>query len=610
MAKPAQTSSAPTSAASTGDTATTTTTAAPAAPKRPAAKPGPVLAAAAGPAKWADERIGLAGLGRAGLRKVFPDHWSFLLGEIALYSFIVLLLTGVFLTLWFKPSMAEIEYEGSYQLMRGLPMSEAFASTLALSFDIRGGLLMRQMHHWAALLFVAAMFIHMLRVFFTGAFRKPRELNWLLGVGLIAIGMIEGFAGYSLPDDLLSGTGLRFVDGLIRSIPIIGTWAEFFVFGAEFPGEIVIPRLYMVHILLIPAVILGLITAHLALVVYHKHTQFPGPGRTEQNVVGYPLFPVYAAKAGGFFFIVFGVLTLFGALMQINPVWKYGPYNPAQVTAGSQPDWYMGWVEGAVRIMPAWESYIGGTTWSWNVFLPAVMLMGALFTLMGAYPFIEQWITGDKSEHHLLERPRNNPTRTAFGVAAITCYGLFWAGGGNDIIATQFHVSLNAVTVFLRVAVFVGPVIAFIVTKRICISLQRADVEKLTHGSESGVIERDPQGGYSERHLPLSEGAAFTLTEHKVHKVLERGGEQVDEHGVAKSGTGGVKEKLRVIGSSFYFADNVAKPTTEELEEARHHIVGSNGQNGHHEVEGNGARADEVADGPAKRELKTADEGH
>ena len=256
----------------------------------------------------------------------------------------------------------------------------------------------------------------------------------------------------------------------------------------------------MAHILLIPAVLLGLIAAHLALVVYHKHTQYPGPGRNDGNVVGYPVFPVYMAKAGGFFFIVFGVITLMGGLMQINPLWTYGPYNPAQVTAGSQPDWYMGFVEGAIRIMPNWESHIGNTTWSWNVAIPGLGLMGLMAVSMMVYPFVEQWVTGDKSEHHILDRPRNVPTRTAFGVAAMTCYGLFWIGGGNDIVATQFDVSLNSVTYFLRVMVFVGPVIAFIITKRICIALQRSDAERLLHGSESAIIVRDPSGGYSEAH--------------------------------------------------------------------------------------------------------------
>src|SRR6478609_12219796 len=526
---------------------------------------GPVFKVAAGPAKWADDRIGVAKLSRPFIRKVFPDHWSFLLGEVALYSFIILLLTGVFLTLWFKPSMAEVEYEGTYQLLRGLQMSEAFESTLAISFDIRGGLLVRQMHHWAAMLFLAAMLAHSLRIFFTGAFRKPREINWLIGVGLLSIGLIEGFAGYSLPDDLLSGTGLRFVDGLVRAIPIIGTWVEMFVFAGQFPGSLIVARLYMAHILLIPAVLLGLIAAHLALVVYHKHTQYPGAGRNDGNVVGYPVFPVYMAKAGGFFFIVFGVITLMGGLMQINPLWTYGPYNPAQVTAGSQPDWYMGFVEGAIRIMPNWESHIGDTTWSWNVAIPGLGLMGLMAVSMILYPFIEQWVTGDKSEHHILDRPRNAPTRTAFGVAAMTCFGLFWIGGGNDIVATQFHVSLNSVTYFLRVAVFVGPVIAFLITKRICVALQRADHERLLHGAESGVIVRSPSGGYHERHRPITQAEAYTRTQHlEGAPLLPVAAGQLPDKELKK-------ENRRRRATRFWYLDSLRKPTREELEDAAHH---------------------------------------
>ena len=545
---------------------------------------GPVFKLAAPPTKWLDDRTGLAGLIRPYFRKVFPDHWSFLLGEIALYSFIVLILSGIFLTIWFKPSMAEIEYEGSYELLRGIQMSEAYASTLSLSFDIRGGLLLRQMHHWAAAVFVAAMLTHSLRIFFTGAFRKPREINWLIGVAMLALGIINGFTGYSLPDDLLSGTGLRFVDGLIRSIPVIGTWAEFFTFAGEFPGELIVPRLYMVHILLVPALLLGLIAAHLALVFYHKHTQYPGPGKTQGNVIGYPVFPVYAAKAGGFFLIVFGVLTLMGATMQINPVWVFGPYNPAEVTAGSQPDWYMGFVEGGIRIMPNWEWHIGSTTWSWNVAIPGLGLMGLFFGLMAIYPFIEAWVTGDKSEHHILDRPRNNPTRTAFGVAAITGYALLMIGGGNDIVATQFDVSLNAVTNFLRVAVFVGPVIAFLVTKRICIGLQRADHDRLIHGAESGVIDRAPSGKYSERHKPIGTGEAFALTQHD-DTPARLPLTDVDGMSVREIRA----EQLRRRATRFFFIDTLRRPSRAELEEAAHHHahghdeIGADGE--HHAIE-------------------------
>ncbi|MSV50172.1 MAG: ubiquinol-cytochrome c reductase cytochrome b subunit, partial [Actinobacteria bacterium] len=285
-------------------------------------------------ANYVDERTGAAKWLKKNLTKVFPDHWSFMLGEIALYSFVILLLSGTFLTFWFDPSQKEVIYNGSYQPLSGLKMSAAYESTLHISFDVRGGLLMRQIHHWAALIFLAAIVVHLLRVYFTGAFRKPREFNWILGVGLLTLGIVEGFLGYSLPDDLLSGTGIRIAEAIIQALPVIGSYLAYFAFGGAFPGEAFIPRIYTVHILLLPGIFLALITVHLMLVWYQKHTQYPGPGRTEKNVVGYPLMPVYMAKAGGFFFIVFGITAFLGAVASINPVWLYGPYTPGQISAG------------------------------------------------------------------------------------------------------------------------------------------------------------------------------------------------------------------------------------------------------------------------------------
>ncbi len=525
--------------------------------------------AAAGPVKWLDDRVGLATLARKNLRKVFPDHWSFMLGEIALWSFVVLLLTGVFLTFWYHPSSTEITYAGPYAPLNGIEMSDAFASSLDISFGVRGGLLMRQVHHWAAMLFALAITVHMLRIFFTGAFRKPRELNWLVGVSLFSLSLIEGFAGYSLPDDLLSGTGLRFVDGLIRSIPIVGSYVEFFVFGGEFPGDQLIPRLFTVHILLVPGLLLGLITVHMLLLVYQKHTQWPGPGRTNANVVGYPMLPVYAAKAGGFFFIVFGVTALMGALVQINPIWRYGPYNPSEITAGSQPDIYMGWVEGAVRIMPNWESHFFGLTWSWNVFIPGVVLLTLLFTVLAIYPFVEAWVTKDHREHHLLERPRNAPVRTAFGVAGITFYTLLLIAGGNDIIAVVFHLDIYAITWFMRFAVFIGPVVAFLATKRICIGLQRADRDQVLHGFETGIITRSPDGGYSERHAPLTQVQAYELTAHDRQRPAELPA-TTDANGVAAPH--GRLARLHARAVRFYTSDTIDKPSEEDLEEEHHEV--------------------------------------
>ena len=325
--------------------------------------------------------------------------------------------------------------------------------------------------------------------------------------------------------------------------------------------------------LLIPGLLLALVGAHMVLLVYHKHTQWPGPGRTEQNVVGYPLLPIYAAKAGGFFFIVFGVVALMGALLTINPVWKYGPYDPSKVTAGSQPDWYMGWPDGALRIMPGWETHIFGVTISWNVMLPILILPVVMFLLLMMLPFIEAWITGDKRDHHILQRPRNAPTRTAFMVALMTMYGLFWAAGGNDIIAIKLDLSINQITYFMRAAVFIGPVIAFWITRRWCISLQRHDNDLLLHGYESGIIMRSAEGGYSERHLPISDARAYTLTARNRDEVYTPGS-GVDANGVAaprRGGLLGALDKLRGRLSTVMFADNVQKPTREELEEARHH---------------------------------------
>jgi len=407
-----------------------------------------------------------------------------------------------------------------------------------------------------------------MRVFLTGAFRKPRELNWVIGSLLGLLGIRKGFAGYSLPADLLSGTGLRIADGLVKATPVVGTYMSFFMFGGEFPGDVIIPRLYMAHILLIPALLLALIGAHMLLLVFHKHTQWAGPGRTEQNVVGYPMLPVYMAKAGGFFFMVFGVTALMGALLSINPIWKYGPYDPSKVTAGSQPDWYIGIAESLLRIMPNWETHIGGVTISWNVMIPGQIIPFVLFGMIIGWPFLEQWVTGDKREHHLLQRPRNAPTRTAFLAAMVTVYGLLWAAGGNDILATHFHWSLNSITYFMRAAIFIVPPIVFYVTRRWCIGLQRGDNDLLLHGYETGIIMRSVEGGYSERHLPINPDRAYTLTARhrdQVHEIESA----VDENGVAAPGSR--IERIRAKLSRGMFADNVQKPTVEELQEARHH---------------------------------------
>ncbi|NML49558.1 cytochrome bc complex cytochrome b subunit [Streptomyces sp. R302] len=521
-------------------------------------------------ADWADGRLGIYTLAKANMRKIFPDHWSFMLGEICLYSFLIIILTGVYLTMFFHPSMNEVEYAGSYVPLQGQLMSEAFNSTMNISFEVRGGLLIRQIHHWAALIFLAGMFVHMMRVFFTGAFRKPREINWLFGFLLFFLGMFTGFTGYSLPDDLLSGTGVRFMQGAILSVPIVGTYLSMFLFGGEFPGGDFVARFYSAHVLLLPGIMLGLVVAHLILVFVHKHTQFEGPGRTNKNVVGMPLLPVYMAKAGGFFFLVFGVIAVIAAVASINPIWALGPYRPDQVSTGAQPDWYMGFAEGLIRVMPGWEINLWGHTLVLGVMIP-LAIFPLVLAAIAVYPFIESWITGDKREHHIAQRPRNAPTRTAFGVAWITAYMIMLVGGGNDLWATHFNLSINSITWFVRIFFFAGPVIAFIVTKRICLGLQRRDKDKVLHGRESGIIKRLPHGEFVEVHEPLSQGELYKLTAHEQYEPAALP-PAVDENGVQRKI--GAMEKLRVkLNKGYYGDDNqVAKPTQEEYKEI---------QNGH-----------------------------
>jgi ubiquinol-cytochrome c reductase cytochrome b subunit len=424
-------------------------------------------------------------------------------------------------------------------------------------------MLMRQVHHWSALLFVAAAGLHMLRVFFTGAFRKPREINWVVGFMLFILGMAAGFTGYSLPDDLLSGNGLRIIDGMIKGIPVIGTSISAGLFGGEFPGTEVIARLYGLHILLVPALIVIFIAIHLFMVVIHKHTHYSGPGRTDENVVGYPLMPVYVAKAGGFFFIVFGVVMLISATFTINPIWNYGPYDPSPVSAGTQPDWYIGWLDGALRLAPSnLDIILFGHTYPFGVLIP---LVGSLvfLALVAVYPFIEAWVTADKREHHVLDRPRNAPTRTAIGAAGVTFYGVLWAAASTDLIATFFQMSLNQVLVSMQIMLILGPIFAYIVTKRTCLSLQRKDREIVLHGRETGRIVRLPHGEYIEVHEPLDKYEMYKLVDFKDYKpTIVR----PNEKGKITVGT-----RIRSALSRIYFEDRISPVSQTELDKAQAH---------------------------------------
>lgn len=424
-----------------------------------------------GLARWLDDQLGLARLGRKDfLRKIFPDHWSFMLGEVALYSFVVLVVTGTFLVFFFRPSSSEVAYDGSYAPLQGVHMSEAYASVLDLSFDVPAGLLMRQAHHWAAVVFVAAIALHLCRVFFTGAFRHPRQLNWLVGVTLLFVSVFSGFTGYSIVDDLLSGTGLVIGYSVLLSTPVIGSWSAFLLFGGPVPNPAIVPRLYSIHVMVLPAIFVLLIVVHLAIVWRQKHTNYPGPDRTDHMIIGTRMWPTYASKATGYLLIVSGIIMALGAFVQINPVWLYGPYDPAAVTAGSQPDWYLGWLEGALRLFPAWEPTVFGYLIP-NPFFPGALI--ALLMLAGLYlwPFLEAWATGDRDVHHVLDRPRDHPVRTGIGAAAITFFVVLLIAGSNDVLAVIFDTDVDLLRNVLRILSLALPVVVGAATYLICRTL-------------------------------------------------------------------------------------------------------------------------------------------
>jgi ubiquinol-cytochrome c reductase cytochrome b subunit len=427
--------------------------------------------------RYLDERSGAAPFLRKTLRYVFPDHWSFLLGEVALYSFVVLVGTGIYLTLFFKPSIAPVVYHGGYLPLQGREMSEAYQSTVNISLSVKAGLLIRQTHHWAADVFVAAIVVHLMRIFFTGAFRKPRDLTYYIGLLMLMLALLEGYAGYSIVDDLLSGMGLAIGYSVLMSIPFVGANLAQLVWNGPFPGgNDFESRLYIAHVLILPIAIGVLITLHLTLVAARHHTQFLGPRGTEKKVVGMPTFPAYAPRTLGLLFAVAAVLFLMGGLIQINPIWQWGPYHISQATNGAQPDWYLGWLIGALRLIPSFDVVIGNYTLVPNPFWGGAGFPLFVFLVLFLWPSLERRVTGDYAFHNLLDRPRDAPWRTAIGVAFFTWIFIVFLAGSADRMFVLFGISYQAQIWAFRVLVWVLPVVALFVTKRVCEELLRGEV--------------------------------------------------------------------------------------------------------------------------------------
>ena len=445
----------------------------------------------------------------AGLRRRRASgHWTSLFGVVTVASLVVVSVTGVLLMFFYTPSGTPTTYSGAYTPLHGVEVSHAFASTMRVTFDVPGGLVLRQAHHWAALLLPASLVVQLAATFFTGGFRRPRRGAWVVLLLAFLAVLATGWSGYALPGDMLSGTGLRIVEGIVLGIPFVGTALKTVLFGGAFPGRI-IENLYPLHVAIFPAAVIALVALRGVAGWRHGSPRFPGARGAARH--GVPLVPTAAARAGGLFLVVTGLLVLVGATVTVSPIWLYGPADPGNAGAGSQPDWYTGFLDGALRLVPpGWEIVWLDRTWTLAILAP-LGVVGAFFAVIATYPFLEEWVTGDRRDHDTLDRPRIAPTRTGVGVAGLVFAGVLWAAGGADVIAGAFGLGIEHVILSLQIALVVAPVAAFSAARRMCLGLQRKDRDLLRHGYETGRVVRLPGGGYTEVHHPLDDAERSRL---------------------------------------------------------------------------------------------------
>ncbi|GGL42428.1 menaquinol-cytochrome c reductase cytochrome b subunit [Halarchaeum grantii] len=398
------------------------------------------------------------------LGKSFPAEDSFLLGEVALFSFVVLVLTGTYLGLFYIPSIESVTYHGSVVRYQGQELPGAFASVLQLTYDVPFGMFVRRFHHWAAHIFVASIALHMLRVFFTGAYRKPREANWAVGVVLAALAMLAAYTGYSLPFDEFATTATSIGFNLASSIPLLGDFLAQLVFGGDYPTNTSIPRLYFLHVFVVPLLIAGFIALHMAILVHQKHTEAAreddvetSRGTVERDdgdvVIGLPAVPNQTAVSAVVFFLTVATTSLLAGFLPVHNVAEYGPHDPASTPAVIMPDWFLMWVYGFLKLWPTWLNFsVAGFHFS-PEFLAGVGLSGLVFLAVFAWPFVRP----QERSVHFTADPLARPVATAVGVAGVLMVMIASIAGMNNLLANLLGVGTGPVNTALTIAIFVWP---------------------------------------------------------------------------------------------------------------------------------------------------------
>jgi len=391
---------------------------------------------------WFDSRLDVAGA-QGFLGKAFPAEDSFLLGEVALFCFLFLVLSGAFLGFFYEPSTSDVQYDGPVAEFQGEEMPEAFVSVLHITYAVPFGMFIRRLHHWAAHLFVASIGLHMLRVFFTGAYRNPREPNWVVGTGLAVLAMGAAYTGYALPFDEFAATATGIGYNLTVSVPVVGDFFGEIIFGGQFPTSATIPRLYFLHVLVIPVAIGIGLAVHMAILIRQKHTEAPRDGDVQVGeetvdrdddsvIVGLPAVPNQTAVSAVVFFLTAATLSALAGFLPVHNVAEYGPNDPASTPELIMPDWFLMWVYGFLKLLPQWLTFSVGPVHVNTEFLGGIVLPGLVFAAIIAWPFV------DRTEAtHFTADPLDRPRQTAVGVAAVAFIMIASIAGMNNILAAQ-----------------------------------------------------------------------------------------------------------------------------------------------------------------------------
>ena len=404
--------------------------------------------------RWLDERFDLD---RGIFGKAFPEdrYGSFLLGEVGLFAFVVLALTGTYLGLLYAPSAETTSYQGSVIQYSGKQVPAAFASVLTITYDTPFGMFVRMAHHWAAYVFIAAIALHMFRIFFTGAYRDPHEPNWFVGGTLLLLALVEGFFGYALPYDNFSATATTIGFEMLGSIPLVGQWLQGLVFAGAFPDQAAkaIPRMFFIHVFLIPVLLVVLVAVHMGILLTQKHSEHAPTSRTapaspasddDRVVVGLPLFPQQFLVSTVVFLLTGTAIAFLAGFFPVQRVAIVGPASTTSTPSGVTPDWFFMWVFGMLKILPS--RLLGG-----------IVLPLAIIGLMILWPLFDD---ADRPVHFTVD-PLDRPLQTAIGVASIMVIVVLSIDGMNTTVAGIFGLSTAGVQPYLIALTIWLPLLEF-----------------------------------------------------------------------------------------------------------------------------------------------------